>query len=63
MAIVLRYVDVETGSIFERFLTYVQAVSLDAQSLSSHILDTLKFFGLDQTCIVSQGYDGGCNEW
>ena len=58
MAIVLRCVDAETGTIFERFLTYVEVVSLDAQGLSTHILDTLKHFGLDPTCIVPQGYDG-----
>ena len=60
MAIVLRYVDmhVETGSISECFLTYVEVVSLDALGLSTYILDTLKHFGLDPTCIVSQGYDG-----
>ena len=58
MAIVLRYVDIETGSILERFLTYVEVVSLDALGLSMYILDTLKHFGLDPACIVSQGYDG-----
>lgn len=58
MAIVLRCVDVKTGTIFERFLAHVEVVSLDAQGLSTHILDTLKHFGLDPTCIVSQGYDG-----
>ena len=58
MAIVLRYVDAETGTIFECFLTYVEVVSLDAQGLSTHKFDTLKHFGLDPTCIVSQGYDG-----
>ena len=58
MAIVLRYVDVESSTIFERFLTYVEVVSLDSQGLSTYILDTLKHFGLDSTCIVSQGYDG-----
>ena len=44
--------------IFERFLTYVEVVSLDAQGLSTYILDTLRHFGLDVACIVSQGYDG-----
>ena len=58
MAIVLRFVDVETGTIFEHFLTYVEVVSLDAQGLSTYILDTRRHFGLDPTCIVSQGYDG-----
>ena len=58
MALVLRYVNVETGAIFEHFLTYVEVRSLDAQGLSTYILDTLKHFGLDPTCIVSQGYDG-----
>lgn len=35
----------------------MEAVSLDTQGLSSCILDTLVHFGLDPTCIVSQGYD------
>ena len=58
MAIVLRFVDVKTGTIFERFLTYVEVVSLDVQGLSTYILDTLQHFGLDPTSIISQGYDG-----
>lgn len=58
LAIVLRYVDVDTGSILEHFLTYVEAVSLDAEGLSTYILNTLTQHGLDPTCIVSQGYDG-----
>ena len=58
MAIVLRYVDVKTSAVLERFLTYIEVVSLDAQCLSQYILDTLNHFVLDPTCIVSQGYDG-----
>ena len=40
------------------FLTYVQVTSLNALSLSTYILDTLKDNGLDPTLIVSQPYDG-----
>ena len=33
-------------------------MSLDAQGLSTYIIDTLQHFGLDPTYIVPQGYDG-----
>lgn len=49
---------IQLCTVFERFLTYVEATSLDADSLSTYILDTLKQHGLDSKCIVSQGYDG-----
>ena len=58
LAIVVRYVDVDTTSIIECFLTYVEATSLNAESLSKYILDTLKLYNLDAKRIVSQGYDG-----
>lgn len=58
LAIVVRYVDVDTATVFERFVTYVEATSLNAESLSSYILKTLKQNELDPRCIVSQGYDG-----
>lgn len=56
--IVLRYVDINTASVHERFLTYVPAENLIAQGLSSYILQTLGTHQLDPNCIVSQGYDG-----
>ena len=58
LAIVLRYVDPEKASIHEHFLTYVEATSLDAESLTSYLLETLHYLKLDPTRIVSQGYDG-----
>ena len=58
LAIVLRYVDVSTATQHEHFLTYIKAESLNAEGLSSYILDTLQKFGLDPTGVVSQGYDG-----
>ena len=58
LAIVLRYVDTESATVFERFLTYVEATSLNAESLSKYILDTLKEHGLDPQNIISHGYDG-----
>ena len=57
LAIVVRYVDKE-GMINERFLTFVQATSLNAESLSNYLIKVLEDNGLDPTNIVSQGYDG-----
>lgn len=58
LAVVIRYVDKETAAQHEHFITYVQATSLNAQSLSTYILDTLNHNGLDPAAIVSQAYDG-----
>lgn len=58
LSIVLRYVDVQTGTIYERFLSYIHAESLTAASLSSYIQSILKESGLDSKGLVSQGYDG-----
>ena len=57
LAIVLRYLDKER-TINERFLTFVQATSLNAESLSNYLIKVLEDNGLDLTYIVSQGYDG-----
>ena len=54
-AIVIRYVSVKDGTVHERFLTFVEASSLDAKSLTEYILTTLN---LDMEALVSQGYDG-----
>ena len=58
LAIVLRYVDVPTATIYDRFLTYVPAESLTAESLAMNILTTLRNHQLDPKNIVLQGYDG-----
>ena len=57
LAIVLRYLDKE-GTINERFLTFVQATNLNAESLSNYLIKVLEDNVLDVTYIVSQGYDG-----
>lgn len=49
----LRYVDIKAAAIHERFLTYVPAESLTAESLT-----TLRKYQLDPKFMVSQGYDG-----
>ena len=54
----LWYVDPKTAVIYERLLTFVEAQSLNAESLSTYMLDTLRHHGLDPERIVSQGYDG-----
>ena len=54
----LRYIDAKSGTLFERFFTYVEATSLNAESLNISIINTLKEYQLDPKLIVSQGYDG-----
>ena len=58
MATVIRYVNIKDASIHERFLTFVEARSLDAEGLTKYMLDTLKDYHLDLESIVSQGYYG-----
>lgn len=58
MSIVLRYVDTETASVTERFLTFIPAMSLNAEILCKYILDTLDKFNIDPKLMISQGYDG-----
>ena len=58
LAIVIRYVDLDTAIQHERFLTYVKASSLNAEGLSFYILTALHDNGLDPSGIVSQGFDG-----
>lgn len=40
------------------FMTFDDATTLDAKGLTQYMVDTLKKYQLDLTCIVSQGYDG-----
>ena len=40
LSIVVRYIGVETGIVYERFSTYVEAKSQNAKSLAAYILDT-----------------------
>ncbi len=58
MSFVIRFADMSKGEIHEHFVTYVEAKSLDATSLSSYIKDLLTKLDLDCSKIVSQGYDG-----
>ena len=58
LSIIVRYFNDQTNAINKRFLTYVEAKSLDAQGLAEYILQTIDSHGLDLKCLVSQGYDG-----
>ena len=58
LAVVVRYVNLETAKIHERFLNYVEATSLTAESLAFYILETLTKYRLEAKLMVSQGYDG-----
>ncbi|XP_065917551.1 zinc finger MYM-type protein 1-like [Dysidea avara] len=58
LAIILRYVDLGSATVHERFLTYVEARCQNAESLAAHIISTLNEHKLDTSAIVSQGYDG-----
>ena len=55
ISIVLRYVDIDTASIYERFLT---AESQGAEQITHYITITLKKYDIDLRYMVSQGYDG-----
>ena len=57
LSINVRYLD-DTGTIQEHFLTYVEAASVNAESLTQYIVETLVSFQLELSSIVSQGYDG-----
>ena len=61
LVIVLRYVDMSTCTVHERFLTFVVAESLNAEGFSDYIIKTLKEHNLDPALIVSQGYDDGAS--
>ncbi|XP_011406506.1 PREDICTED: zinc finger MYM-type protein 1-like [Amphimedon queenslandica] len=56
MTIVLRYVSEAT--VYERFLCFVYAKELNAESLTKYICDTLKIMSIPITNCISQGYDG-----
>ena len=58
LSIVVRYVHVESANVYEYFLPFTEATSLNAESLCAYILNTLDTFKLDPANIVSQGYDG-----
>ena len=57
MSIVVRYVD-NKATVYEHFLTFVELVSLTAESLAKCILNTLQELHLSTDCILSQCYDG-----
>ena len=56
LSIALRYVI--QGNVYERFVTYVHATSLDAASLAKYITDTLTSLNLPLENCVSQCFDG-----
>jgi len=57
LSIVVRYADRE-GTVKERFLTFVHAASLNAESLSAYFIQALEENEIDPSGMVSQGYDG-----
>jgi len=58
LAIVFRYVEIDTTTQHEHFLTYIIATLQNSESLSAYILNELDKGGLNPNNIVSQGYDG-----
>ena len=58
LAIIFCYVDIESASIHEQFLTFVPAETLNAEGLSNHVLKTLEKYHIDLMLMASQGYDG-----
>ena len=53
-SVVFRYADVDTGTIYERFLTYVHAASCTADSLTSYIKEVLDKYHIDPSKMVCQ---------
>ena len=58
LSIALRYVDIETAIQHEHFISYIEATSLNTESLSSYIIAILRDIRLDIAGLVPQGYDG-----
>lgn len=50
--------DVDTGIIYERFLTFIHATSCTADSLTSYIKEVLDMYQIDPSKMVCQCYDG-----
>ena len=53
LAVNIRYVDQETAVQYEHYITYVQATSFNAQSLSAYILDIYTSEESNCHCITS----------
>ena len=47
LAIILRYVDLESATVHKRFLTYVEAKCQNAEGLATYILSTLNKHKID----------------
>lgn len=58
MSFVVRYFNTDNCTVNERFLSFVQAKSLDANSLSQYIVKLIRDCDFDLNKLVSQGYDG-----
>uniref|UniRef100_A0A1X7T9X7 DUF4371 domain-containing protein n=1 Tax=Amphimedon queenslandica TaxID=400682 RepID=A0A1X7T9X7_AMPQE len=58
MATVLCYLDKDTVTVHEQFLSYHPAHNLTAESLTAYIQECLPKQGLDPKWIVAQSYDG-----
>ena len=59
LSVVVRYVNKdEDVTVNERFLGFVPAEDLTAESLIKYILDTLSRHNINVNNLVSQGYDG-----
>jgi len=58
LAIVFRYADVDTGTVYERFLTYVEADNCIATSLTSYIKEVLDKYQIEPCKMVCQCCDG-----
>ena len=58
MSISIHYLDPDSPKIVKRFLTFIVAPSLTAESLVQYITDTLSLYNLNLSSMVSQSYDG-----
>ena len=61
MAVAIRYVEAMTGTVHEHILTYVEASSLTAESLTMYLIETLRKYSLDPKYIVIDELSGRCS--
>ena len=57
VSICVRYVS-NSNEVCEHFMGFVEVKKMDAQSIADTLLMTVQNWGLDTSCLVTQGYDG-----
>ena len=59
LSICVRYVS-NVGEVCEDFIGFIKLEKIDAQSIADTLLSSIKGWGLDESSLIAQGYDGAC---